>query len=158
MKKHIKTFLTILMICVFGEVLSAQTKPNIVVILADDMGYGTANCYGAAQSHIRTPNIDLLAKEGMRFTDASTPSSLCSPTRYAFLTGRYAWRGRLKYGVLQPPEGPLLIEEELLTLPDYLQQQGYACAHIGNGLPIESRRYTAAHSKKPMDRRRAHGQ
>lgn len=53
----------------------------------------------------------------MRSTDASTPGSLCSPTRYAFLTGRYAWRGRLKYGVLQPPEGPILIEEELLTLP-----------------------------------------
>ncbi len=67
----------------------------------------------------------------MRFTDANTPGSVCSPTRYALVTGRYAWRGRLKYGVLQPPEGPLLVEDELLTLPEFLQQQGYETAHIG---------------------------
>jgi len=61
------------------------------VILADDLGYGSANCYGADVRHIRTPNIDLLAKEGMQFLDANTPGSVCSPTRYALLTGRYAW-------------------------------------------------------------------
>ena len=97
---------------------AAQKPPNIVVILADDLGYGSANCYGADARHIRTPNIDRLAKEGMRFLDANTPGSVCSPTRYALLTGRYAWRGRMKYGVLSPPEGPLLIEPELLTLPE----------------------------------------
>jgi len=131
MKHSTKLIFTILMLFVIVEVLSAQTKPNIVVILADDMGYGSANCYGAPKTLIRTPHMDQLASEGMRFTDASTPASLCSPTRYALLTGRYAWRGRLKSGVLYPPEGALLVEEDLFTLPDYLQQQGYNTAHIG---------------------------
>ena len=78
-----------------------------------------------------TPNIDRLAREGMQFLDANTPGSVCSPTRYALLTGRYAWRGRLKYGVLSPPEGPLLIESELLTLPEYMKERGYQTAQIG---------------------------
>ena len=131
MIRSFKWILTSLMLLAGAGFLSAQSKPNIVVFLADDLGYGSANCCGAPKNFIRTPHIDQLAKEGMRFTDASTPGSLCSPTRYAFLTGRYAWRGRLKYGVLQPPEGALLIEDELLTLPEYLQQQGYATAHVG---------------------------
>lgn len=113
------------------SVQAAQKSPNIVVILADDLGYGSANCYGADVQHIRTPNIDRLAKEGMQFLDANTPASVCTPTRYALLTGRYAWRGRLKYGVLSPPEGPLLIEPELLTLPKYLKDQGYQTAQVG---------------------------
>ncbi len=118
--------------------LSAQTeaeptssKPNIVIILADDFGYGSSNCYGAPKTLLRTPHIDRLAAEGMRFTDANTPGSVCSPTRYALLTGRYAWRGRLKYGVLQPPEGGLLIEETLYTLPAFLKDHGYQTAQIG---------------------------
>lgn len=110
---------------------AAQKSPNIVLILADDFGYGSANCYGADLRHIRTPNIDRLAKEGMQFFDANTPGSVCTPTRYALLTGRYAWRGRLKYGVLQPPEGGLLIEPDLMTLPAYLREQGYQTAQIG---------------------------
>jgi arylsulfatase A-like enzyme len=113
------------------EFLSAQSKPNIVIILADDLGYGSVNCYGAPKTLIRTPHVDRLASEGMRFIDANTPGSLCSPTRYALLTGRYAWRGRLKYGTLSPPEGGLLIEDELFTLPEYLKQQGYTTAQIG---------------------------
>ena len=110
---------------------AAQEVPNIVLILADDLGYGSANCYGAEVRHIRTPHINRLAAEGMHFLDANTPASVCTPTRYALLTGRYAWRGRLKYGVLNPPEGPLLIEPELLTLPRYLKEHGYETAHIG---------------------------
>jgi len=110
---------------------AAQESPNIVIILADDLGYGSANCYGADVRHIRTPNIDRLAEEGIKFLDAYTPGSVCTPTRYALLTGRYAWRGRLKYGVLSPPEGPLLIEPELLTLPEYLKEHGYQTAHVG---------------------------
>ena len=118
--------------CLCGpEFSAAQESPNIVVILADDLGYGSANCYGADVRHIRTPNIDRLAEEGMQFLDANTPGSVCTPTRYALLTGRYAWRGRLKYGVLSPPEGPLLIEPELLTLPKYLKEHGYQTAHVG---------------------------
>lgn len=131
MKFSAGIFFKFLFLFVLAAALSAQSKPNIVFILADDMGYGSANCYGASPEHIRTPHINALAKEGMRFTDASTPGSLCSPTRYAFLTGRYAWRGKLKYGVLNPPEGALLIEDELFTLPEYLKKQGYATAHVG---------------------------
>ena len=110
-------------LCAALRFSAAQESPNIVVILADDLGYGSVNCYGADARHIRTPNIDRLAKEGMQFLDANTPGSVCSPTRYALLTGRYAWRGRMKYGVLSPPEGPLLVEPELLTLPRYLKSR-----------------------------------
>ncbi len=131
MKLTVKLILNILMLFVLVDFISAQSTPNIVIILADDLGYGSVNCNGAPKNLIRTPHIDQLANEGMRFTDANTPGSVCSPTRYALLTGRYAWRGKLKYGVLQPPEGPLLIEKELLTLPFYLQQHGYNTAHIG---------------------------
>ena len=131
MKLQSKFLLPILILLAVVQVITAQSKPNIVIILADDLGYGSVNCYGAPKSLIRTPHIDRLASDGMRFTDASTPGSVCSPTRYALLTGRYAWRGRLKYGVLQPPEGALLIENNLLTLPAYLRQNGYNTAHIG---------------------------
>ncbi|MFC1760653.1 arylsulfatase [Planctomycetota bacterium] len=126
----VKLTLLLLFVSVLSSTASSK-PPNIVIILADDFGYGSANCYGADVHHIRTPNIDRLAADGIQFRDAYSPGSVCSPTRYALLTGRYAWRGRLKYGVLSPPEGPLLIEPELLTLPEYLKQQGYQTAHIG---------------------------
>src|SRR5437870_775616 len=86
-----------------GVGLKAQApaaRPNIVLILADDFGYGSLNCYGADKRFIRTPNLDRLAREGVRFTDANTPSSVCSPSRYAVMTGRYCWRTPLKNGVL----------------------------------------------------------
>ena len=121
---RVKSILPVLVFFATMQILSAQSKPNIVIILADDLGYGSVNCYGASKSLLRTPHVDQLAREGMLFTDANTPASLCSPTRYAMLTGRYAWRGRLQHGTLSPPEGGLLIEEDLLTLPDYLQQHG----------------------------------
>src|SRR5688572_19934635 len=75
------------------------SKPNIVYILADDLGYGDVGCYNPA-SKIATPNIDRLAAEGRRFTDAHSPSAVCTPTRYGLLTGRYAWRTRLQRNVL----------------------------------------------------------
>ena len=71
------------------ESKSLKSKPNIVFILADDFGYGSLNSYGADEKLLRTPHIDQLADEGMRFTNANTPASICSPTRYGFLTGRY---------------------------------------------------------------------
>ncbi len=104
-------------------------KPNIVYILADDMGYGDPGCYNA-DSKIPTPNIDRLAKEGMRFTDAHSPSAVCSPTRYGLLTGRYSWRSTLQRGVL-PPYGQPLIGEKQLTVPGMLKEQGYTTACIG---------------------------
>lgn len=104
-------------------------KPNIVYILADDLGYGDVGCYNAA-SKIPTPNIDRLAKEGMRFTDAHSPSAVCTPTRYALLTGRYAWRTRLQRNVIGPFSPPLIPEKQL-TVAGLLREQGYATACIG---------------------------
>lgn len=106
-------------------------SPNIVYILADDMGYGDPGCYNA-ESKVPTPNIDRLAAQGMRFTDAHSPSSVCTPTRYAFLTGRYCWRSRLKSGVLWGFDKPLL-EDERITIPEMLRatQSQYATACIG---------------------------
>ena len=103
--------------------------PNIIVILADDLGYGDVGCYNP-QSKIPTPNLDHLATEGMRFTDAHAPDAVCTPSRYGLLTGRYAFRSRLKSGVV-PPWGEPLIEEGRLTLPALLRQHGYATACIG---------------------------
>ncbi len=121
---------SILVACCLIPTLLAQSQlPNIVIVLADDLGYGDPTCY-QAESKIPTPNIDRLAGEGMRFTDAHTPSSVCSPTRYGLLTGRYAWRTELKRGVLAPWDRPL-IEADRLTLPAMLKTQGYATACIG---------------------------
>ncbi|MGQ0636515.1 MAG: sulfatase family protein [Planctomycetaceae bacterium] len=110
-----------------GPEVSA-TRPNIVLILADDMGYGDPTCYGTSQ--ISTPHIDRLAREGMRFTDAHSPSAVCTPTRYALLTGRYAWRSRLKRGVLLG-DSPALIEEGRWTLASLLKRKGYSTGVVG---------------------------
>jgi len=106
-----------------------QAKPNIVYILADDLGYGDVGCYNPA-SRIPTPNLDRLATEGIRFTDAHAPDAVCTPTRYGVLTGRYCFRSRLKTGVL-PPWGAPIIEPGRLTVPGLLRQHGYATACIG---------------------------
>ena len=108
---------------------AAPAKPNIVYILADDLGYGDVGCYNPA-SKIPTPNMDRLAKEGMRFTDAHSPSAVCTPTRYALLTGRYAWRTRLQRNVIGPFSPPLIAEKQH-TVPAMLREQGYATACIG---------------------------
>ncbi len=104
-------------------------RPNIVLILADDLGYGDLQCYQAA-SKIPTPGIDRLAAEGMRFRDAHTPSSVCTPTRYGLLTGRYAWRTRMKSGVLNG-YSPALIEAGRTTLASMLHERGYRTACVG---------------------------
>ena len=84
----------------------SDNRPNIVLLLTDDLGYGDPVCYNP-QSKAPTPYMDKLAREGRRFTDAHSPTSVCSPTRYAILTGRYAWRTRLKLGVTRPiKDGP----------------------------------------------------
>jgi arylsulfatase A len=103
--------------------------PNIVIVLADDLGYGDPGCYND-QSKIPTPYIDKLAKQGVRFTDAHTPASVCTPTRYALLTGRYCWRSELKKSVLWSWD-PSLIEPDRLTMPEMLHQRGYGTACIG---------------------------
>jgi len=104
-------------------------RPNIIVILADDMGYGDMACNNP-DSKIPTPHLDRLAASGMRFTDAHAPCAVCTPTRYGLLTGRYAWRSRLKAGVLWTWDPPL-IEEGRLTMPEMLRGEGYRTACIG---------------------------
>lgn len=123
--------LVAMVVCLVGLVpsLRASEKPNIVYILADDLGYGDLGCYNSA-SKIPTTRLDQLASQGMRFRDAHSPSAVCSPTRYALLTGRYAWRTRLQRNVLGPWEKPLIVEDRL-TVGKMLQQQGYATACIG---------------------------
>lgn len=122
-------FATILITAVgFGGTCSGK-HPNIVYILADDLGFGDVSCYNP-ESRIQTSHVDQLAKEGMRFTDAHTPSSVCTPTRYGILTGRYCWRTRLKYRVLDGLDPPL-IEADQMTVPKLLQKHGYHTACIG---------------------------
>ncbi len=112
------------------RVATAADRPNIVIILADDLGYGSLNSYGADESHIRTPNIDRLAEQGRRFTDANTPSSVCSPTRYGLLTGRYDWRTNQKHGVINTTN-PLHIDTSRSTIASLLKAAGYRTAAIG---------------------------
>jgi len=109
---------------------SADRRPNLVIVLADDLGYGDIHCYNPDKGKIPTPHVDRLAADGMRFTDCHSPSSLCSPTRYGLLTGRYAWRTRLQHHVLRPYDPPL-IDRDRLTLPSFLRGRGYATACIG---------------------------
>ena len=108
---------------------SRSDRPNIVLILADDMGWGDPQCYNAG-SKIPTPGIDRIASEGMKFTDAHTPSAVCTPTRYGLLTGRYCWRTRLKSSVLDGFSPPL-IEPDRVTIASFLKRHGYATACIG---------------------------
>ena len=103
-------------------------KPNIILILADDLGYGDLGSYGATK--IPTPHTDKLAQQGMRFTDAHSSSAVCSPTRYSVLTGRYNWRSWLKNWVVHD-HMPLLIDTERTTLPKMLQEEGYYTGVIG---------------------------
>ncbi len=111
---------------VFGK--STSELPNIVLILADDMGLGEPSYAGGL---IPTPAIDRMAKEGMQFTDAHTTSSVCTPTRYGILTGRYNWRSPLKAGVLLNVCDRALMDPERLNMPTFLQKEGYHTACIG---------------------------
>lgn len=104
-------------------------RPPIVLILADDMGYGDAGCYNP-ESRIPTPHLDRLAAQGARFTDAHSPSSVCTPTRYGLLTGRYAWRTWLQRGVIGGYTPPL-IEPTRLTLASMLKAAGYRTGFFG---------------------------
>lgn len=108
----------------------ALGAPNIVLFMADDFGSGCINAYGAPEELVKTPHLNRLAESGMRFSNANTPASICSPTRYALLTGRYAWRGPLPFGVVNVFD-PLIVETDRMTLPKYLKGRGYTTAQIG---------------------------
>lgn len=107
----------------------AASRPNIVLIIADDLGYGDLGSYGATR--ISTPNLDRLATRGVRFTNGYAPSSTCTPTRYSMFTGEYAWRQSSKRTGILPGDGPLCIEPGRLTLPEVLRRAGYITGAIG---------------------------
>lgn len=107
----------------------SENRPNIIFILADDLGYGDVSSFNK-NSKIKTPNIDKLAAQGVSFTDAHTSSSVCTPTRYGILTGRYNWRSTLKQGVLNG-YSKALIPPERKTIAGFLKENGYKTAGIG---------------------------
>lgn len=115
--------------CRTSQTEKEPIKPNVIYILADDMGYGDVSCLNP-NSKIATPNLDRLASEGITFTDAHSGSSVCTPTRYGILTGRYCWRTSLQHSVLFPWDGPL-IEADRMTVGDFLKHHGYTTACIG---------------------------
>lgn len=152
--KHLNQKLFVLAILLIVSIsTSFAQKPNIVFILADDFGYGSVNSYGADKNLLRTPHIDGLADAGMRFTHAHTPASICTPTRYGFLTGRYPWRSSLKFGVTNPL-GELLPDPDRVTVADMLKERGYNTAAVGKwhlGYGKEPLDYTKSMSPGPLD-------
>ena len=128
----IRTFravLTVGMFCFGGAlVATASNVPNIVVIFADDVGYGDIGCYGA--THVQTPNIDRLARQGRRFTDAHSASAVCTPSRYALLTGQYPVRRGNLWGPVFL-KSPLVIDPDRTTIADVAKDAGYSTACIG---------------------------
>jgi arylsulfatase A-like enzyme len=105
-------------------------RPNIIFILSDDLGYGDVGCYNP-ESKIPTPNLDKMAKDGIMFTDAHSPATVCTPSRYSLLTGRMAFRTGKGSAVFEGPGGPSLIEDWRLTLGGMLQEVGYTTAVYG---------------------------
>ena len=125
----IATLIAISASCSYSGEIVKSDNPNIIYILADDMGYGDVSSFNE-NSKIKTPNIDRLASEGIRFTDAHTSSAVCTPTRYGILTGRYNWRSELKSHALSG-YSKALIEPERLTIGKLLQENNYHTAFIG---------------------------
>ncbi|MFP6692034.1 MAG: sulfatase-like hydrolase/transferase, partial [Pirellulales bacterium] len=123
-----RALLTIV-VCVFCGLSHAArpTTPNIIVIMADDLGYGDVSCYGA--SAFKTPHIDRLAREGLKFTSGYCSASTCTPTRYSFLTGTYAFRQK-GTGIARP-NNPAIIKPHTDTIASILKQAGYKTAVIG---------------------------
>jgi arylsulfatase A-like enzyme len=125
-----KTLPRLLLLLAFLAVFArGAERPNVVLILLDDLGYGDVSANHPA-GRIRTPQMDRIAREGVRFTDAHTPSSVCTPTRYGLLTGRYNWRTRLQQGVLGGLS-PRLIEPGRDTLASFLRRAGYRTTAVG---------------------------
>ena len=129
-QKYVKSLVFLLFVNFSLSLLGKdKQRPNILLILADDLGYGDVQCYNP-DSKIPTPHCNRLAKEGMLFTDAHSPSTVCTPTRYSILTGRMAFRLNYK-GVFTGVGGPCLITPDRLTLPGMLQEKGYDTAMFG---------------------------
>ena len=140
-----------LVCCHSSEPALDLNRPNIVYILADDLGYGDISAYNP-QGKIQTPHIDALTEGGMMFTDAHSGSSVCSPTRYGVLTGRYAWRSRLKHGVTWSWDQPLISNDQT-TVASFLKKQGYKTGCIGKwhlGLGWQQDSNGMADIRKPL--------
>jgi arylsulfatase A-like enzyme len=129
MKRLSSFFAAIGLLCGLAYCAQGADKPNVVIILADDLGYGDVGCYGAER--VKTPNIDRLAAQGRCFTAAYTPASTCTPTRYALLTGEYAWRQVAKQTTILDGDAPLAIEPGQCTLASLLGDAGYATGVVG---------------------------
>ncbi len=135
---------------------TAETpRPNIVLILADDLGYGDIQCLNRDNGKIATPSIDRLAQQGISFTDAHSTSSVCTPTRYSILTGRYNWRTTLQRFVLYGYSPPM-IEGGRPTVADLLKREGYATAaigkwHVGMNIPLTDDRPVKGHNPQNID-------
>ncbi|MEM9365483.1 MAG: sulfatase-like hydrolase/transferase [Planctomycetota bacterium] len=128
MKSIIFACLVPVLLCPLSQ---ADSPPNVVLIFVDDLGYGDVGCYGATK--VQTPNIDRLASEGRRFTDAHSVSAVCTPSRYALLTGQYPVRANSGRGVWGPAPvtSPLIVDPKKTTIADVFQDRGYATAVIG---------------------------
>jgi arylsulfatase A len=129
------------------EIVSASSLPNVLIVLVDDMGYGDPGCYNN-ESKIPTPNIDRLAREGMRFTDAHSAGPLCHPSRYGLITGRYPFRTDISKWPKQP-----VIEDGQLTIGSLLREQGYKTAMVGKWhLGFAEKGYDNVLAGGPIDR------
>ena len=150
MKSRVQLFpLSFFLIAALAVSTTAAERPNILLILADDLGYGDVKCYNP-ESKVTTPHLDRLAGEGMRFTDAHSPSTVCTPSRYSILTGKMAFRIDYR-GVFTGVGGPCLISKDQLTLPQMLREKGYATAlmgkwHVGMSFPAKGGGF--AHEKE----------
>ena len=120
-----KLFLICLLSAAFT--VSAQQKPNVIYIYADDLGYGDLSSYGATK--LQTPNLDQLAASGIRFTNGHATSATCTPSRYALMTGAYPWR-KQGTGIL-PGDAALIIPTDKTTLPSLFQKAGYKTGIVG---------------------------
>ncbi len=152
---HRGFFYTLFLVCLTA--FANTERPNIIVIYTDDQGYGDVSALNP-ESKFETPNLDRLAREGMIFTDAHSSDTVCTPSRYGLLTGRYSWRTELKRGVFGA-ERPCLIPDDRLTLASLLRKQGYRTGmvgkwHLGMDFPNEraNRDWTQPVTDMPLDK------
>ncbi len=117
----------LIFLCCYIVAVNAQQKPNVVLIYIDDLGYGDLSCYGATR--IRTPNVDKIAKEGLKFTDGHCTSATCTPSRFGLMAGEYPWRDK-GHNIL-PGDAALIVPTDKMTLPKVFKQAGYATGIVG---------------------------
>lgn len=122
-----KTWFLGVLFLIITNAAKSQQRPNVILIYADDLGYGDLSCYGATA--IQTPNVDALAKAGLRFTNGHSTSATCTPSRYALMTGEYPWRSK-GHNIL-PGDAALIIPTDKITLPKVFKQAGYRTGIVG---------------------------